>query len=186
MIKVSANGPKNAKIFIVGEAPGLDEEKQGKGFVGSSGQELDRMLNEAGILRSECFITNVCKYRPAGNKIKNFFYTNKEAKELKLEMVRGCYPKPQIVEGLNELKNEILEVNPNIIIALGNVALWALSEKESINADKGIRLPKGITVWRGSMLESRIKRESIVTPYGARGGQNKINTMYPTAKIKSP
>lgn len=177
MIKVNSNGPANADVMIIGEAPGVEEEKAGRGFVGTSGTELTRMLHEAGILRNDCFITNVTKFRPSGNKIKNFFYTNKEAKELGIEMIKGCYPKPQIVEGLKELELEIKRVNPNIIIALGNTAMWALSEFNEVDADKGIRLPKGITTWRGSTLPSRFKRAD-GTPYKF------VPTIHPAAILR--
>lgn len=61
MIKVPAVGPQPADILLVGEAPGKSEEEHVKPFVGSSGGELTKMLNEAGILRTECRVTNVCK-----------------------------------------------------------------------------------------------------------------------------
>src|SRR3990172_6119173 len=73
--KIPATGPRNAKYMIIGEAPGFHEEQQGEPFVGSSGLELDRMLGEAGILRSDCFITNVCPYRPPNNELIHFFLT---------------------------------------------------------------------------------------------------------------
>ena len=79
-VKTKFSGPLDAKIMVVGEAPGADEEIAGVPFVGTSGTELTKMLNEAGILRSECFLTNVCKYRPPENKIENFFLDKKRTK----------------------------------------------------------------------------------------------------------
>ena len=74
---VPASGPAQARIMIIGEAPGVEEERQLKPFVGLSGQELGRMLSEAGIVRSECYLTNACKYRPPGNDIEEFIHSKR-------------------------------------------------------------------------------------------------------------
>ena len=58
-MQIRPTGPCPAKIMLVGEAPGEREVAEGQPFVGFSGQELSKMLQEAGIMRSECFITNV-------------------------------------------------------------------------------------------------------------------------------
>ena len=129
--KVPNSGPLNAEILIVGEAPSVNEEVHNEPFVGASGQELSRMLHEAGILRSECRLTNVCKFRPKDNDIQNFFI--KYTKENRI-------PGPEIVEGIKELKDEISLIKPKLILALGETALWALTGN------------KGITKWRGSEL----------------------------------
>lgn len=129
--KVPSSGPLNARVLIVGEAPGINEEQRGEPFIGSSGAELNKMLHEAGILRTECRVTNVCKYRPPGNDIKNFFL--KHTKDSRI-------PGPLIAEGIEELKEEINLIRPTVIIALGETALWALTGN------------KGILKWRGSQL----------------------------------
>jgi uracil-DNA glycosylase family 4 len=128
-VKTKPSGPLNAKVLIVGEAPGAEEEVQGVPFVGSSGIELTRMLHEAGFVREECFLTNVCKYRPPMNDISAFFIDSKQTK-----------PNELILEGVKELKDEISAVKPQLILALGNTPLWALTGQ------------RGITKWRGSML----------------------------------
>ena len=58
------NGPSNARIFIVGEAWGANEEHFNQPFVGASGTLLNELLQEVGILRSECFVSNVVNARP--------------------------------------------------------------------------------------------------------------------------
>jgi len=147
--KTRPSGPQPATIMIIGEAPGGHEEVKGTPFVGPSGDELDKMLAEAGFLPQELlklpafdagkqlrikrdatiFLTNVCKYRPPENKIENFFLDKKRTK-----------PNELIREGLAELLQEIEQVKPKLIIALGDTALWALTGNH------------GITKWRGSML----------------------------------
>lgn len=122
-------GPTHAKIFVVGEAPGGQEEIEGKPFVGGSGRLLNRLLMEVGLVRGECRIGNVMRTRPRGNNFANF-YLDKQ----------GKVPTQQLVEGIAYLKEKIVECNPNIVLALGNEALKALM---------GMR---GINNWRGSVL----------------------------------
>ena len=64
---VPGEGPMGAAIAIVGEAPGKDEERLGRPFVGGSGHMLDLMLQASGIDRRKCYVTNVAKERPPGN-----------------------------------------------------------------------------------------------------------------------
>lgn len=65
---VPGEGPADAKIVLVGEAPGREEDIQGRPFVGRAGKLLDKLLAEAGLKREELFITNVVKSRPPGNR----------------------------------------------------------------------------------------------------------------------
>ena len=65
---VFADGNPKAKVMLVGEAPGADEDRQGLPFVGVSGQLLDRMMAAIGLDRTSFYITNVCFWRPPGNR----------------------------------------------------------------------------------------------------------------------
>src|SRR5215208_6242852 len=65
---VPGEGPEDADVMVVGEAPGRFEDEQGRPFVGRAGQLLDEVLAEAGLARSDVFITNVVKARPPGNR----------------------------------------------------------------------------------------------------------------------
>jgi DNA polymerase len=65
---VFADGNPAAPVMLVGEAPGADEDRQGKPFVGVSGQLLDRMMAAIGLDRTSFYITNVCFWRPPGNR----------------------------------------------------------------------------------------------------------------------
>ena len=129
--QVRPTGPHDADVMLVGEAPGVNEVKQGVPFIGESGKELDRMLHEAGLLRSDCFITNVCRVRPPRNKIDNF-YLKKTA--------QSRIPGPEISQGIEDLKQEIRSVKPKVIVAFGDTSLWALTGES------------GIGKWRGSQL----------------------------------
>ena len=141
-MRVPPAGPIPATYVIVGEAPGSDEVRAMQPFVGSSGQELNRILHDAGILRADCFVTNVCKHRPPGNDIDVFISDAKTtAATLKLTHFKdGQYFNDLVAAGLKELAHEIEIVKPTVILALGDTALWALT---------GLG---GITNWRGSVL----------------------------------
>lgn len=142
MIQVRPEGPAPARIMIVGEAPGETEVEKGLPFVGYSGQELNKMLAEAGLARSQCFVTNVCRERPPGNDMGHFVALRKTDITAAHRILRDKYCLPQVWEGLEMLKREIEMVRPNVIIAFGNYAMWALTGRW------------GITSWRGSILES--------------------------------
>ena len=66
---VNPIGPKDAKVILIGEAPGADEDKGGEPFIGRSGKLLFKLLEEElGITREECYITNTVKCRPPNNR----------------------------------------------------------------------------------------------------------------------
>lgn len=129
--------------MIVAEAPGAEEDRLGKPFVGTSGQELTRMLHEAGIVRAECFVTNVVRYRPPNNDIEAFIPVRKTDITIDCIQMYDRMVKPVVWEGYQELLREIQAIQPNVIIACGNVSMWALTSKW------------GITSWRGSLLETQ-------------------------------
>lgn len=120
---VGGTGISGAKIALVGMAPGKEEEEKGLPFVGRSGKKLSELLEEAGINFSECYRTNVSKYRPPLDDMS------------RLDEVGIDYQ-----EQVNNLFKELREVKPNIAIALGEEALKALTGR------------KGITKYRGSIL----------------------------------
>lgn len=132
--------------MLVGEAPGKDEEGKTP-FLGSSGQLLDTILHDAGIARTECFLTNVSRYRPPANKIEAFFEDS------------ACkHPGAFIREGIAELAAEIRAVRPNVIVALGNTAFYALANRPSGKA--------GISSWRGSELQVADRLATMAEPLG--------------------
>ncbi len=65
---VMGDGNPNAEIVFIGEAPGKNEDLQGKPFVGAAGKFLNEMLSQAGMDRSDVYITNIVKYRPPNNR----------------------------------------------------------------------------------------------------------------------
>ncbi len=65
---VPGEGPENAEIMFIGEAPGFHEDRQGRPFVGAAGRFLEELLASIGLKREEVFICNVIKCRPPGNR----------------------------------------------------------------------------------------------------------------------
>ncbi len=128
--------PKNFNgIAVIGEAPGEQEEKLNLPFVGASGQELTRMLQDADIVRGECFFSNVFRVRPASNNIE--FFCTKEKTSIHPSLARGLYVKDEYKSHIDQLKADLLKMNPYIIIALGNTALWALCQTTAISKLRG-------------------------------------------------
>lgn len=132
------------KICIVGEAWGEQEDRQKMPFVGPAGQELTRMLQDAGIDRDECHLTNVFNFRPPGNDIDKLCLSKREFDEtvqvesFTLPPIRtGKYLHPQYYSEILRLQQEITELKPNLVIATGAVASWALLQNSAIGKIKG-------------------------------------------------
>ena len=85
---IQPEGDKNAKIWIIGEAPGAQEEKTGRPFVGGSGRVLDSILAKAGIQRDGCYITNVINERPKENNF-GCYYTDSKRSQPTEELVKA-------------------------------------------------------------------------------------------------
>lgn len=135
-------GPCPARIMLVGEFPGESEVAKGEPFVGYAGMELSKMLQEAGIMRSECFITLACRVRPPGNDLETFIATKKSAITQQHGIWRDKFVMPAIRDGAELLKREIEMCQPTVIIAFGNLAMWMLTGQW------------GITSWRGSIMQT--------------------------------
>lgn len=99
-------GNSNAEILLVGEAPGAEEDKVGRPFIGKSGQLLDKILEACGFTREQhIFVSNIVRCRPPNNRVP----TDQE--------VQTCIP---------YLFEQIEQINPKIIITLGATSLKKL------------------------------------------------------------
>ncbi len=115
---VPGEGPADAQIMLVGEAPGAQEDKQGRPFVGPSGSLLTRLLHSIGIDRKDVFITSVVKCRPPGNRAPT-------ASEL-----AACR---------QHLDAQIAAIQPRVIVTLGRFSAQSLIDKSfSITQQHGI------------------------------------------------
>lgn len=127
--------------MIVGDFPGMDDEKKGLPLVGYSGDELASMLSEAGIMRSSCFVTLAIKHRPPGNDVASFIAAARKDITPAHISHRDKFVLQPVVDGELALRREIEQCRPNVIIALGNAALWMLTGNW------------GVDKWRSSLLE---------------------------------
>lgn len=127
------------KIAIVGEAWGAEEARARAPFVGASGQELTRMLSEAGIHRADCFLTNVFNVKPEPtNDIENLCTDKSNGLVQRGPLKAGKFCRPELAVELDRLDRELREVKPNIILALGNTAVWyCLGAGHSISKIRG-------------------------------------------------
>lgn len=164
-------GNPQGKYLIVGEYWGVEEDKQKKPFVGSSGKELDKILQEAGIPLSECFFTCVVNTRPPGGDMAAFLVPTKDAKRIKMDPYKGVYPKTELLHGLAALREVIDHMKPELIIGLGNWPLWALTSEAKITNSKkpyiGYKVPTGIASFRGSQLYTPEGEKLLVTYHPA-------------------
>jgi uracil-DNA glycosylase len=114
---VFSDGSPQARVMLVGEAPGADEDRTGVPFVGRGGQLLDRMLGAIGLDRTSVYIANVVPWRPPGNRTP----TPQE--------VAICHP---------FITRQIELVGPDILVLLGAAAMQALlGTKDGITKARG-------------------------------------------------
>lgn len=168
--------------MLVGEAPGEEEERQGIPFVGASGQLLNSMLSEAGIMRSECYTTNVCKLRPLNNDLGQFIAKAKKDITPAHRLLRDKWCLPPVIDGYAELLTEIEMVQPNLIITFGNLAMWALTGKWGILKWRGSQLTRD--VFKAVPVNGAIVDERILERLKSEMNTKVIPTLHPAAVLR--
>ena len=101
-LAVPGEGPEDADLMFIGEAPGFHEDQQGRPFVGPSGQLLEKLLASIGLSRSDCYIANVIKCRPLNNR------------DPQPDELSACQP---------FLLRQIELIKPRIIVTLGRFSM---------------------------------------------------------------
>jgi len=114
-------GNPEAKLMLVGEAPGREEDLQGKPFVGAAGKILTEGLRQVGLSREEVYIANILKCRPPGNR------------DPLPEEIQACFP---------YLESQIEIIGPRIICSLGKFAAQVL-----LDTSRGITHLRGKPQW---------------------------------------
>jgi uracil-DNA glycosylase len=110
-------GRRDAELFVIGEAPGADEDRQGEPFVGRAGQLLNAMLRAIGLPRNEVYIANILKCRPPNNRDPEFSES------------AACTP---------YLSRQIDLVQPRVLLAVGRIsAQWLLQTDTPIGRLRG-------------------------------------------------
>ena len=102
---VFGGGPRDARLMVIGEAPGAEEDRTGEPFVGRAGQMLDAMLRAIGCDRDTVFIANTIKCRPPGNR------------DPRVDEVTACN---------DYLEQQLTAVAPDVVIAVGRIAAQRL------------------------------------------------------------
>lgn len=115
---VYGEGNARAQIVLVGEAPGAEETRLGRPFVGKAGKNLDEFLDVLGLMREEIYITNVVKFRPYKVSDKGRL-SNRPPK------------KDEVALMLPHLMREIETVAPRLVVTLGNVPLRGVLGQKS-------------------------------------------------------
>ena len=120
---VFGEGPLNAGLFVVGEAPGFNEDKEGKPFRGASGMLLERLLSSVGLDREWVYMTTVNKCRPPGSPPRS--------------------PKPSEVSSCRPyLVAQLAAVDPKVVVAMGDLASRVLTgRKEAVPRIRGRAIP---------------------------------------------
>ncbi len=153
---VPGEGNPDANIMFIGEAPGYNEDKQGKPFVGKAGKILDELLKHINLERRNIYIANILKHRPPNNR-------NPESKE-----IEACSP---------YLDRQIKIIKPKILACLGNFSSKYILKKYGLK-DKiqGISKIKG-KIFKISTLSGEIKIIPLYHPAVATYNPNKIEEL---------
>jgi uracil-DNA glycosylase family protein len=142
---VFGEGPRSARIVLVGEQPGDEEDRQGHPFVGPAGKLLNRALEEAGIQRSEVYVTNAVKHFKFEERGKRRIH-----KKPRVSEVKACHP---------WLEAEISLLKPEVIVCLGATAAQALlGPKFRLTKERG----KFVTHPRGPHVTATIHPSAVL------------------------
>ncbi len=113
---VMGEGNVDAEVVFIGEAPGKNEDEQGRPFVGAAGKFLNEMLGEAGMTREDVYITNIVKYRPPNNRD----------------------PEPDEKEAFwPYLLRQLKVINPKLVVTLGRHSMEYFLPSQKISAIHG-------------------------------------------------
>ena len=141
MTPVFGCGNVEARLMLVGEAPGRFEVEQGKPFVGKAGQNLDAFLELAHLDRDALYVTNTVKFRPVKIHPRTGSLSNRPPDREEIALCQGL------------LFREIALIRPKIVATLGNVPLNALAEdKTAIGQCHGTCFPCAVPGWNGILF----------------------------------
>ena len=147
---VPGEGPADARVMLIGEAPGWNEDQQGRPFVGAAGKFLEELLGAAGLSRGDVFITNVVKSRPPGNR------------DPLPDEIAACVP---------WLERQIEVIDPDVIVTLGrfSMARWFPGERISKIHGQSKRVGRRLIVpmyHPAAALHQQALRQTIVEDFG--------------------
>lgn len=140
---VPGSGDPNARICIIGDAPGTEDDRLLRPFAGPSGTVLESCLHAAGISRSDCYLTNVIKTKPRNNDTDPYYNPK-----------TGAFSAAG-KDWLDALEEELHSVRANVLVPIGSLALAALTGR------------KAISKYRGYVMESlpRYAKRKVIPSY---------------------
>ena len=138
---VPGEGPLDAEVMFIGEGPGLQEDRQGRPFVGPAGQFLDQLLTDVGMSREQVFIANMIKCRPPQNRD----------------------PAPVEMAACSKyLDRQIELIDPKLIVTLGRFSLGRFFPGESITRARGrVRYKDGRAIFPVMHPAAGLRREEM-------------------------
>ena len=120
-LPVAGEGSAEAKLVFIGEAPGKEEAKTGRPFIGRSGRLLRSIIAETGLKEEEVYITSPVKYLP----------------------LRGTPSRENVLHSREHLMKQLSIINPQVVVLLGSVACLALLDRKvEITKERGTQLKK--------------------------------------------
>jgi len=145
---VPGEGSIEPKIFFIGEAPGVQEDRTGRPFVGAAGKLLTSLIEDIGLSREDVYITNVIKCRPPGNR------------DPREDEIRMCKP---------YLERQLMIIRPKIIVTLGRYAASVISEYagksfRSMSREHGIKHDVYILGFNAKLLHTYHPAAALYNP----------------------
>lgn len=142
--RIQGRGPAHPKIMIVTEFATADDFWKGYPLAGKMGDFFAKLLHEAGIMASECYVIPVCRTRPKGDTVDHLYTTTKSTAQKTglTEVVNGVWVDPSVPAMLEELYADVEKHQPTVILALGDFAMFALTGVYG-----------SCDTWRGSHLD---------------------------------
>ncbi len=165
---VPGAGPVDATIMLVGEQPGDQEDRNGLPFVGAAGRMLDRALDEAGIERAQCYLTNAVKHFKWEPRGKRRLHKTPAQRE-----VAACR---------YWLERELDAVRPRVIVALGGTALRALLQDNDVTLEAA-RAP--IRTAEGRLVVATFHPSYVLRTRGADSREHAYRTLVDALRTAS-
>lgn len=143
-IQLQPSGPCPARLMIVCDAPSLHCVRSRSPFQGPAGYLLDEILKQAGLQRETLFLTTVLRERPPGDEPEAFFAQLVRERTPEHRLIADNWAGPQARLGRDMLRREVAECKPDLVIVMGNLGLWALTDLW------------GARKWRSSVLQAEV------------------------------
>lgn len=166
--RIQGTGPSDARIMVVGDMPLTGDTAQGLAFTSRTGELYKQFMMKSGIDPRKVYFTNVFKTRPTSGA-EAFF-------------LKGGMPEPDYINDLAELREEIEAVSPTVIVASGNLALWALGPRGTARWSGKLQNDErqtwvGIDDWRGSIVQgsNTAGGRKVIGTYSAESVQRKYS-----------